>query len=77
MSPYKVLGVEEGADKAICKKAYRKLCMKYHPDNGGDPEMFDRVNKAWAMIDKGVKTYVKRVHQRVAFDGGLFKYKIV
>lgn len=77
MSPYEVLGVKEGADKATCKKAYRKLCMKYHPDNGGDTEMFDRVNKAWSMIDKGVKTYIRRVQKKVAFDSGLFKYKLV
>ena len=36
---YEVLGVERGADKATIKKAYRKLAMKYHPDqNQGDKE---------------------------------------
>ena len=29
---YAVLGLEQGADKDAIKKAYRKLCMKYHPD---------------------------------------------
>ncbi len=34
---YEVLGVERGADKAAIKKAYRKLAMKFHPDqNQGD-----------------------------------------
>ncbi len=29
---YTVLGVEQGADFAVIKKAYRKLSMQYHPD---------------------------------------------
>lgn len=29
---YAVLGLEPGADADTIKKAYRKLCMKYHPD---------------------------------------------
>lgn len=77
MSPYEVLGVREGSDKAECKRAYRKLCIKYHPDNGGSPEMFDRINKAWAMIDKGTRSTFTRVHRQVVFDNGLFKYKII
>tara|TARA_R110002126_G_scaffold1490_5_gene8755 strand:+ start:21685 stop:22833 length:1149 start_codon:yes stop_codon:yes gene_type:complete len=34
---YEVLGVEKGADATTIKKSYRKLAMKYHPDqNPGD-----------------------------------------
>ena len=29
---YDVLGIEEEADEAQIKKAYRKLALKYHPD---------------------------------------------
>ena len=29
---YDVLGVPRGADEAQCKRAYRKLAMKHHPD---------------------------------------------
>jgi DnaJ like chaperone protein len=32
---YAILGLEPGADQESIKKAYRKLCMKYHPDKVG------------------------------------------
>lgn len=32
IEPYKALGVSEDAAPAQIKKAYRKLCLKYHPD---------------------------------------------
>lgn len=31
MNPYEVLGVDENADDATIKKAYRELVKKYHP----------------------------------------------
>lgn len=60
-TPYEILGVSIGASVDECKKAYRKLCAKYHPDNGGDPNKFDEVNKAWTAIENGkfdVSSYI-------------------
>jgi curved DNA-binding protein CbpA len=52
-NPYSALGVANGTSKEDCKKAWRTLSRKYHPDNGGDKDKFDEVQKAWQAIDSG------------------------
>ena len=64
VNPYKILGVPNGSDKSVCKKAFRKLCAKYHPDNGGDEEMFHKVNEAWKQIESGVFNDVVSIKRR-------------
>ncbi|MCT4656092.1 MAG: DnaJ domain-containing protein [Cohaesibacter sp.] len=52
--PYSVLGVSRSADEREIKSAFRKLAMKYHPDqNQNDPkaqEKFAQVNQAYEII---------------------------
>lgn len=57
--PYQVLGVSPDASDEEIKKAYRKLCMKYHPDaNVNNPnkaeaeEKFKEVQQAYETLMK-------------------------
>lgn len=61
-TPYEILGVALGTPIDECKKAYRKLSKRYHPDNvTGDANKFDEVQKAWTAIENGtfdVSSYI-------------------
>jgi len=47
---YKVLGVEKTAGQDEIRKAYRKLAIKNHPDKGGDPEEFKKIQAAYEVL---------------------------
>jgi len=55
MDPYEALGVPRGASDEEIKKAYRKLAMKHHPDKGGDPEQFKKVQGAYDILSDAEK----------------------
>lgn len=50
--PYTILGISRDASEEEVKKAYKKLAMKNHPDKGGDPEQFKRIQNAYERITK-------------------------
>jgi hypothetical protein len=48
MSHYGILGVKRDADAAILKKAYRSLCLRWHPDkHSKTPEDMERAHTAF------------------------------
>lgn len=50
MNLYKILNIKENASADKIKKAYFKLAQKFHPDKGGDPEMFKQINTAYKIL---------------------------
>ena len=46
-----VLGVKEqccfAPDKKVIERAFRKSALKCHPDKGGDPVVFKKLNEAY------------------------------
>ena len=53
---YEILGLEEGASDFEIRKAYLTLCMKTHPDKGGNPQEFVKVNSAYELIRSSILT---------------------
>ena len=48
---YKTLGVPPTATAKEITKAYRRLCVKHHPDkNGGDRKRFDEISEAYGVL---------------------------
>lgn len=47
---YDILGVSRDAPSSVVEAAYRTLAKEHHPDNGGDPERFKEIKKAYESI---------------------------
>ena len=79
---YETLGVEKNATDDQIKKAYRKLAMKYHPDqNQGDKvaeEKFKEVNEAYEVLSDADKRAAYDRYGHAAFDqNGGFGVQII
>ena len=72
---YKTLGVDKNADAAEIKKAYRKLAMKYHPDQNKDnPDAeakFKEVSEAYDVLKDEQKRAAYDQFGTAAFDGSM------
>ena len=72
---YKTLGVDKGASADELKKAYRKLAMKYHPDQNKDnPEAeakFKEISEAYDILKDEQKRAAYDRYGAAAFDGSM------
>lgn len=51
-SPYRLLGLEPGAERSAVDAAYRSLMKRHHPDRGGDPQVAAEINRAYAALTR-------------------------
>lgn len=72
---YETLGIGKGADAKTLKSAYRKLAMKYHPDqNAGDEAAeakFKEVGEAYAVLSDENKRAAYDRYGHAAFENGM------
>mmetsp|Transcript_8078 Transcript_8078/g.15145 ORF Transcript_8078/g.15145 Transcript_8078/m.15145 type:complete len:1135 (+) Transcript_8078:46-3450(+) len=55
-SYYEVLDVAQDATDEQIRKAYKRQCMKHHPDKGGDRNRFEEVGRAYQTLsDKALR----------------------
>lgn len=57
MDHYNALGISRDASPEEIKKAYRKLAMQHHPDRGGDPAEFQKINEAYEVLSDADKRF--------------------
>lgn len=55
MDHYNTLGVSKNATQEEIKKAYRRLAMIHHPDKGGSPVEFQKINDAYEVLGDAAK----------------------
>ena len=65
-NPYTILGVQKSADAKAVKSAFRKLAMKYHPDQNADNKnaqaKFAQINQAYEILgDKNMGNKIRGV----------------
>lgn len=49
-NPYTILGLQQGADAAAVKSAWRTYAMKHHPDHGGNEDTFKKGLAAYSLL---------------------------
>ena len=71
---YETLGVDKGVDAKALKSAYRKLALKYHPDqNPGDAAaeaQFKEIGEAYAVLSDEDKRAAYDRYGHAAFENG-------
>jgi DnaJ family protein A protein 2 len=63
---YEILEVQQDASQDDIKKNYRKKVIKMHPDKGGDPEEFKRLQAAYEVLSHPEK---REIYDKYGIEG--------
>ena len=67
---YDILGVSKNASDSEIKKAWKKLALKEHPDKGGDPEKFKKIQSAYEVLSDPDKRKIYDHHGLQGLEEG-------
>lgn len=63
-SAWSVLGLSPGAPLADVRRAFQRRALETHPDQGGDPEAFQAVQRAYEKLVERLQQQAKRPQRR-------------
>jgi DnaJ-class molecular chaperone len=52
---YKILGVNKKSNKQEIKRAYHQLALTYHPDKGGNVDVFKNISEAYEVLSNDTR----------------------
>jgi molecular chaperone DnaJ len=70
---YEILGVDENASKEEIKTAYRNLVKIYHPDKGGDENLFKKISNAYEVLGNEQKRQQYNQQKNNPYGGTSFE----
>lgn len=85
---YLRFGIEEDADESLIRQAWRRIALQYHPDRGGDENVFVQL-RAWFEVLMKMRTaydqWLARMRRprhepqavRIVLDGPVVDYGFV
>lgn len=77
LDPYKILNVPYNAELKDIREQFKRLVLKYHPDKGGNPEIFNIIKNAYSylykykieqkkQLEKEQRNFMKYTSQRIS-----------
>lgn len=64
-NPYKILEIDREYTPETLKEKYKEMALKYHPDKGGDVEVFQDITKSYIYL---LKKYKENMPDKQIFE---------
>lgn len=64
INPYEFFQISESSSLEDLKNAYRKIVLKYHPDRGGDPQIFALIQHYYKELEEDIRRRNGKIYER-------------